>query len=226
MAKSITKHIFEIRIKPDARFLDKRGSIAAQMTSAKFNHWNISRNRIDFGSSVHPELTAFFSFRNLGIASSTPITTDEFQKTAEEFIKSAWQHFTTNTIIRLGVRTICLTQATDFKKSFDAYRKFFLKLEDKDLSKFGGDLVDLGFPLNFVDGDKFFNITTGPMEDKQSKDIFGDSAFKSGVFLDIDYFKKEISPHIIQKHVVSFIEEGIKKANTVLQQITQWVIGK
>ena len=195
MAKSITKHIFEIRIKPDARFLDKRGSIAAQMTSAKFNHWNISRNRIDFGSSVHPELTAFFSFRNLGIASSTPITTDEFQKTAEEFIKSAWQHFTTNTIIRLGVRTICLTQATDFKKSFDAYRKFFLKLEDKDLSKFGGDLVDLGFLLNFVDGDKFFNITTGPMEDKQSKDIFGDS---------VEYVLAERLPDLHTTHDVTW----------------------
>ena len=64
------------------------------------------------------------------------------------------------------------------------------------------------------------------MEDKQSKDIFGDDAFKAGVFLDVDYFRKEISPHIIQKHVVSFVEEGIKKADTVMQEITQWVIGK
>lgn len=226
MSKTIVNHIFEIRIKPDARFLDKRGSVADQMTNAKFNHWNISGNRIDFTSSDHPELTAFFSFRNLGVASRVPSTTDEFRETAEEFIKSAWQHFATSTIIRIGVRSIFLTQASDFKKSFDAYRGKFLKLSDDDLSKFGGDLVDLGFPLNFIEGDNFFNINTGPMEDKQSKDIFGDKAFKAGVFLDVDYFRKEISPHIIQKHVVSFVEDGIKKANTVMQQITQLVFGK
>ena len=53
---------------------------------------------------------------------------------------------------------------------------------------------------------------------------FGDDAFKTGVFLDVDYFRKEISPHIIQKHIISFVEEGIKKANDIMQQIKQWVI--
>lgn len=226
MSKTIVNHIFEIRVKPDARFLDKKGSVADQMINPKLNHWNISRNRIDFTSSDSPELTAFFSFRKLGVASRAPISTDEFKKTTEEFIKSAWQHFATNTIIRLGVRSIFLTQVSDFKKAFDTYREKFLKLGNSDLNKFGGDLVDLGFPLNFIEGDNFFNISTGPMEDKQSKDIFGDKAFKTGLFLDVDYFRKEVSPHIIPKHIVSFVEDGIKKANMVLQQITQLIIEK
>jgi len=226
MLKRMTNHIFEIRIKPDARFLDKRGSVADQIVGGEFNGWNISNNRIDFRSSDQPTLTAFFSFRNLGVASKPPTTTDEFWKTTEKFIKSAWQHFAPNSIIRLGVRSRFLTQAPNFKRAFDTYRKKFLNLSDEDLNKFGGDLVDVGFPLNFIEGNNSFNVMTGPMEDKQSKGIFGEEAFKTGVFLDVDFFRKEISPHITQKHVISFVKGGIKKASTVMEQITQWIIGK
>ncbi len=224
MSKQITNHLVEIRFKPNPRFLDNRGFIADQIVeNSVFNHWIISENRIDFSSNKNLGLSAFFSFRNLGVTSNYPATKKEFLNITEEYIKSVWEHFITNSIVRIGVRSVYLIESENLTKTFNMYKSKFLKLSDNDIKKFGGELVDVGFPLNFVDGKNFFNIMTGPMEKKQSKNIFGDNAFESGIYLEVDYFKEEISPHIIQKHTIQFVQNGIKKANSIAEQITEWV---
>ena len=212
MKEQISKHIFEVRYKPNPSFLDKRGSITAQIIGGRFDNWSISNNKIDFVNSKTNEVSAFFSYANFGVITIPPVTKDDFLSISEEFIKSAWQFFDTSTITRMGVRSIFLVQVKDFTKLFEAYKNKFLGLPNDDLSSFGGDLIDVGFPLNFVNGDNFFNVVTGPMQKEQSKNIFGDEAFDAGFYLEVDYFTKEISPHIIQKRVISFIDEGVSKA--------------
>lgn len=223
MNNKLSNHILEVRFRPSPRFLDEKGHIAAHMTNDEFNHWNISSNRIDFSSSEHPELAAFFSFSNLGVTSAPPASTADFLNTVKEYIKSAWQHFEKETIIRMGVRSKYLIEVSSITKAFNAYKNKFLKLSDDDITKFGGELVDVGFPLNFIAGDNFFNVNTGSMEKKQSEGIFGEKAFEAGIYVEVDYFRKEISPNIIVKHVISFVNDGTKKADSIANQIVEWI---
>ncbi len=225
MANQIfSKHIIEIRFKPNSRFLDKRGEIAELLAGSFFDQWNISNNRIDFSNKTNENVAAFISFRNLGVFTNYPNKADFFKEKARDFIKSAWTNFPTNKITRIGVRSTYLIGTPSFKNSFDEYRKKFLGLSDEDLKKFNGDLIDLGFPLNFAVGEDFFNVTTGPMEKNQSKEFLldDDELPEAGIFVDVDYFKKEFSPHITQKNVLDFIDTGVDKAGDVKDLIAGW----
>jgi hypothetical protein len=205
--------------------LDKRGEIADSLSGENFDQWNISNNRIDFSSKGNEEFGAFFSFRNFGLFANYPNTQEFFTEEAKDFIKNAWTHFPTDKITRIGIRSTYLIEAKDFKSSFDKYRSKFLALADSDLQEFGGDLIDLGFPLNFATGEDFFNVNTGPMEKSQSKEMVVDDEDKlpkTGIYVDIDYFRKEFSPHITQKNVLDFVDRGIQKADTVSKLIAEW----
>lgn len=224
MKKIFSKHIVEIRYKPNSRFLDKRGEIAESLANTLFDQWNISNNRIDFLSKENENILAFFSFRNLGLFTNYPNTTDFFKEKAKDFIRSAWMHFSADKITRIGIRSTSLIESKSFKNSFDEYRKKFLGLSDEDLKKFDGDLIDVGFPLNFAVGEDFFNITTGPMEKSQSKGFLIDDKElpASGIYVDTDYFRKEFSPHITQKNVLDFVDKGIDKAEKIKDLVAGW----
>jgi len=222
--KTFSKHIIEIRYKPNSRFLDRRGEIAELLAGTFFDQWDISNNRIDFSSKGNENILAFFSFRNFGLFTNYPNTTDFFKEKAKDFIRSAWIHFSADKITRIGIRSTYLIGSKSFENSFDEYRKKFLGLSDEDLKKFDGDLIDIGFPLNFATGEDFFNITTGPMKKSQSKEFLIDSEElpASGIYMDIDYFKKEFSPHITQKNVLDFADKGIDKAEKIRDLIAGW----
>lgn len=225
MDKILSKHLIEIRYKPNSRFLDKRGEIADSLSGATFDQWNISNNRIDFSSKEHEDFGAFFSFRNFGLFANYPNTQEFFAEKAKDFIKAAWAHFPTGKITRIGIRSTYLIEAKDFKSAFDKYRSKFLALSDSDIEGFGGDLIDLGFPLNFATGEDFFNVNTGPMEKAQSKEMVvgdEDKLPKTGIYVEVDYFRKEFSPHTTQKNVLDFVDKGIQKSATVSELISEW----
>lgn len=226
MSKIISKHLVEIRHKPNSRFLDKRGEIAETLSGSLFDEWNISSNKINFSNKEKEDAGAFISYRNLGLFTDYPNTKDVFVEKAKIFVRSSWNYFEKNKITRVGVRSTYLIETKGFRESFDKYRKKFLALSDDDISQFGGDLVDLGFPLNFSVDEDFFNINTGPMEKSQSKEfITGDEELPSvGVFLDVDYFRKEFSPYTTQRNILDFIDKGINKAEEVKTLIAGWTI--
>jgi hypothetical protein len=215
--KKISKYIIEVRFKPDPTILDKRGKVASVLISNIFNHWSINNNRIDLTSEKYPGLLGFFSYRNLGIATSLPIDLKIIEEIAEDFIKNSWDYFPHDKITRIGIKTQTLNQVDSFTKTFNTFRQKFLRLDDDLLKKFDGNLVDLGMPLNFINGEDFFNVTTGPMNDEQSKDFFPDEVelYKNSLFVEVDYFKKEFSPHIIVKHVNELLKKGLKKGEEI-----------
>lgn len=225
MNKIISKHLVEIRYKPNSRFLDKRGEIADSLSGTTFDQWSISTNRIDFSSKEQDNIGAFLSFRNLGLFTNYPNAQELFIEKAKDFIRTAWSHFPTNRITRVGVRSTYLIEAKDFKGAFDKYRSKFLALSDADLKGFGGDLIDIGFPLNFVTGEDFFNVNTGPMEKAQSKEMVVDDEEKlptTGIYVDVDYFRKEFSPNITQRNILDFIDKGAQKADSISKLISEW----
>ena len=226
MTKIISKHILEIRYKPNSRFLDRRGEIADILSGQKFDQWNIGNNKIDFASKKHPDIGAFLSYRNLGFFSEYPVSIDNFNNEAKNFLKSAWTYFPTNQITRIGIRSAFLVEVKNFKEAFDKYRSAFLGLREEDIKKFGGDLIDLAFPLNFAIGEEFFNITTGPMDEKQSKEFAMDANElpDASIYIDVDYFRKEFSPYVTQKNILDLIDKGVEKAKEVKKEISNLII--
>jgi hypothetical protein len=211
--RTISKYFIEIRFEPDAGILDKRGKIAASVLKKQFTDWIIQENKIDFSKKGNDEFGAYFSYRNLGIYSSYPNALPFIKNSSKDFIKSTWDYFKNNKIQRIGVRTISLTETTDYQKTFDAYKENFFKINEETLGKFDGKLYDVGFPMDFIDGNKFTHIMTGPMYAKQSSQHFDKvkDIPKYGIFVDVDYYMDDCSSISTPQDLIKFIEEALNK---------------
>ncbi len=223
--KRLSKRFLEVKFKPNASILDKRGMIAESLSSDPFDSWAVSTNRVDLKKKTDKYLDGYFTFRNLGIGLRCSVPGDEFEKKAREFVKNAWEFLPGDTVTRIGVRSLYFSEIYNFEKSLQKYRNRFLKLSDEELQMFGGDLVDLGFPLNFKTGNRRFNIMNGPMKKSQARGIFGEEEElpKIGVFVDVDYFESDFKYTVRQKNVFDLIKKGIAKADEINKLIWKLV---
>ncbi|KKN57083.1 hypothetical protein LCGC14_0565550 [marine sediment metagenome] len=246
--KVVSNYSVEIRFRPDAGFLDKRGAVAQSLTSsgAPFKRWNVSANAIDFTRDDNQHIRAFFSYRNLGVLSTPPNASEYFVATAEKFLAAAWEHLPNREFSRAGVRSVLLIETEDFAEAVAAYRRRFLGLTDKEVQAFGGDLIDVGFPMNFVKGKDHFNVITGPMERGQSLQFFrdthpslgailqrvgrlpgGDSDATDlpavGLFVDVDFFRENLSQHTTVTTMLGLLRRGVKKAQGIADLIEKLI---
>lgn len=212
-ARTIAKYFIEVRFEPDAKILDMRGEIATSVLKKQFTDWVISENKIDFSNKGTDEFGANFSYKGLGIYSSYPNPLTFIKNSAESFIKSTWDYFKDNKIQRIGIRTVSLTETTDYQKTFDAYKEKFFKVNEEMLSNFDGKLYDIGFPMNFVDGNKYIHMMTGPMYAKQSTQYFDNikDIPKYGIFVDVDYYMEDCLSISTSKALINFIIEALDK---------------
>lgn len=222
MNKFYLEQIFEIKFKPQSKFLDKRGEIASSLGDSFLNQWNITDNSVDLKSETNTKVKGFFSFRNMGFASSYPTSSDDFSLHTKNFIKRAWQYIPLNEVLRIGLKTKMVTPVDSFNDSFKKFREKFIALDNASLEKFGGKLVDLSFPLNFADGLNQFNTLSGPVVKKEIEPFFKDSedqAPDSGVYCEVDYFTTEIKTLLKQKDMLIFVDDAITKADVVSGEI-------
>ena len=70
--EKIAEYVVEIRFKPNARVLDKRGEIASNLLSKLLNQWSISSNQILLSSKENLDTKAVFSFKNVSFVSNYP----------------------------------------------------------------------------------------------------------------------------------------------------------
>ncbi|MDO8505040.1 MAG: hypothetical protein Q7S48_00440 [bacterium] len=227
--KTLTKHLCEIRFKPDPKILDKRGEITGALSDVTFPNWKIANNRIDFGNNKDLFAAAFFSYRNLGTSSCFPHNSKYFVDITKEFIKKSWIFFPNNNTMRVGVRSSVLVDLSkNFKDYFEAYKKNISVFTKKNLFK--AELVDVGLNLNFANGDEYFNITTGPMEREQTKIFFDENPDEdlpnTCVYVEVDYFKKDFKPSVKQKDIFKIIDDGISKSEEISSSITSIILGK
>jgi len=221
MPKKISNHVVEVRYKPNPTFLDKRGEIANSLIRKEFNHWNITANRIKFTNEKNKDVFAFIGFKNLGFSSNYPNKISYFLKNAQEFIKSAWDHFPSDKITRVGVRSEYFINAESFHNAFDSYKNGFVNLEKVGFEKLTENLVDIGIALDFAYENNLLHIVTGPMKKEEFKSIFNESkpTFKAAYFIDVDFFREEFSQHITQKNLLAFIETGLSKTIKIQKKI-------
>lgn len=224
--RTIFKNIIEVRFEPDSKILDKRGEITGSILNSQFTDWVIQENRIDFSKKGNEEFGAFFSYKNLGLYASYPNLLPFIKKNTKQFITSTWDYFKSNKIHRVGVRTVFLTETENYQKTFDSYKEKFFKVDEEMLSKFDGKLYDFGFPMNFVDGENYINVNTGPMYAKQSAQFFDKikDIPKFGIFVDVDYYMKDCSLITKKEELIKFIEKGLDKARGYNEIITDRVV--
>lgn len=224
---TVSKHLVEIRYKPAARVLDRRGEITDALVTELLNQWNITPNKIDLSSESDKNIIAFFSYKNLGLVSQSPHDKEFFQEKATQFIKTAWPHVPTTELIRVGIRSTFYIASSGFTETFEGYKSKFLKTTDEELKVFNSNLVDVGFALNFSDGDVKFNIQTGPMEREQAKSFFGDEEElpEAGIYVDIDFFRDSFDVSTPQRTILSMLSAGIVKAEEVKDIFCQKLVG-
>lgn len=212
------KYIIEIRWKPSALMLDKRGAVATELMDSFFHKWLISANQINLSSDKNPDVTASLSYRNLSVVSETPNDVNFFVSTAESFIKKSWPHFPNDKLTRIGVRSLVYSPSEDFPTLLKDYKSALLKLDDSKFRLFGGDLIDIGLPLNFKKDDINFNVVTGPMKREQARGFYAkDEGLPGvGIFIDVDYFQTEHLGTFRRPHDINvFLNRAINKAKEI-----------
>jgi hypothetical protein len=227
---AVSKHIVEIRFKPDGNMIDRKGYIANFLVDGNnlFDRWSIE-DRVNLRADDNPNIKAFISHKNVGVTSHHPNNSDLFIAEASKFIHSAWSLFGDRPLLRLGVRSTLVVPVGDFAATVERYKDKFLKLDNSDLQQLGGEIIDVGFPIHFVSGDDCFNIMTGPMKSEQiqmfMKEVDSKYYPSVGIFLDLDYSRTKFSGRMKQQAVCDYISSGVAKAYDILNTIQNWVSG-
>ncbi len=207
--------------------MDKRGVIAESLVGELLNGWSIGNNRINFTNKENKNFGAIVSYKNFGFISESPNDTNFFSENSKDFVKKTWNYIPTGKITRIGVRSTYLVEQSNFEKALENLKKEFLNLNGGKLEKFGGELVDVGLPLNFKEGDIKFNINFGVMEKEQSSQFFIDeeSVPDCGVFIDVDYFQDDNFSFVSakQSNILQFIDNGLTKSKSVMEAILDLV---
>lgn len=223
---NIEEYLFELRYKPNPRILDKRGEIARALTNEKLNFWSVNTNTVVLNPEGDENMEAIMSYQNISFRVNSPYDKKFFREQLALFLKSAWSYLPTNEILRIGIRPKYLIEKESFSDIYEKYRHKFLGLSDEDVSEFGGSLIDVGFPLNFYEGPNYYDLVTGPLKKEQYKMFFKnfDETLEQGLFLDLDYYNKDVSPNIRQKEVMDFVDKGIEKGDKLIKLFnTQWL---
>jgi hypothetical protein len=163
----------------------------------------------------------------LGLGSETPNSPALFVEKSKELIKKAWTFTHPRSYLRFGVRTLFyIPQEKPFASLVNLYRENFLSLSTSQIASFEGKLIDVGFPLYFVEKDNKtkFNAVSGAMRKEQALEFFNNNDLLSdvGIFIDVDYFVEQ-APDVLkqQKHYFEFVQEGVDKATHIKKTILQ-----
>jgi len=222
MNKEINEHVFEIRYKPNSKILDYRGTWAEMISEhMQLSDWRILENRVDIHDKVGKN-HAFVGFRNSGFSCSDSPTRNYFYDQAIKLFSyiSKLEGFEVELAVeRIGVRSkFC----TSFEKSFEDLESLFASKyihPTPEVEKIlNAKLIDIGAPLNFVDGLGNFNTMAGPMEKGQIIQFFTGRKEADvpavGLYFDIDYFlkpNKKMKTDEINKSIREFAESAWAK---------------
>lgn len=233
--RNFSDHVFEIRYRPNAKILDRRGEWAERLSeNLQLPRWQIASNRFDVWNEDTPEHRGFVSFSNSGYSLANAPTANYFPDHVVKFFKLvlALPDFPKPLyVIRIGVRQRFLTEFVGkFDELVKRYAERYLCPTDKAMTVIGGKLLDLGGPMNFADSLGNFNTNCGPVPEEQAKTFFPDQEPEDGfpkvaLYYDIDYWlrpDKNVADNEILKAIRSFSTEAWERH----ARICDLIIGK
>ena len=222
----ISRHVFEMRFKPNSKILDFRGEWTNFLSSEmNLPEWRIDINRIDLYDAKD---LAFLSYKNCGFACQLPPTKHYFEDRAVKFLRSVFriEGATPSPVTRLGVRSTFLeSYSGDFHSLFEKYKQKVIAPTPQMTEILGGQLIDLGAPLNCKDGDAYFNTMSGPVGTAQIKQFFPDieSTPDVGIFFEIDYFQEKIG-NAPEEQLAALIKSFTQKSWEKVEKLTHLLL--
>ena len=177
------RYIVEIRYLPDPSFLDKRGSIAKQITSEEFKDWLILENTIELRNDSGK---MFITYERVGF-STTDTDLEKYINKLEQILKILGDL----PPVRWGVRAYLVSPSKkQFSNLLNQYQGKYLKVNEQ-FSALGGELKDVGVSYVFEKDHNSYHLTIGPMNDEQATLLFPKQKIgKSNNFLDIDIYRE------------------------------------
>lgn len=219
----ISEQVLEVRYKPAGRFVDIKGKLADSLI--KFlPHWQIGNDNIILTDNPgRPKIeSAFVGYKSAGYSAVNPSTGNFFQDKCISFWKMLDENgiFEIPAIERVGLRSRIFIESKVSREEIDnlfIHKIYSSKInqlftEDKRAVKFyfelkvgGHKVVMQAYPFGNKDEGKIFSFVS-------------DELFKSGLFIDIDYFvlselnKKDI-PDFVRKALSFTTEKSISFFN-------------
>ena len=224
----ISENIIEIRYKPIPEILDYRGGLATAISHhMSLPHWKIDQNRVD----VHDKeerLRVFASFANAGIVLRNA-DGDEFVQLANQYLRFLLKRrpYQDRTLItRIGCKTrIGYISPLGFEDLFLKYSSV-IHISDAYKEIINGEIVDVGFPINFRTEIGNLDSAGGPMAKEQLKKFFSfveeDKLPESALYVEFDYWnkpEKEMSSNQIASLAIDYANENWKKAERIKELI-------
>lgn len=205
--------VFDLRYAPVPIFSDVRGQLVA-LHGFRDSKWRIHEDRILIISPsektqiiINPDRYNFSSeyIPNLGFLRSK----------LEKYIDGLGQLLQIDKVQRIGLKSTFIKPIQEeFPDLVTQYLRAFSKFNDKDWETLGGKPIDIGYPINFKEGENFINTMQGPMRKEQLETQFfqfkGDFP-ELACFFDIDIFcflNKKFDKIYLQR----FIGNGLKKS--------------
>lgn len=190
--------IMEVRFKPNARLLDRRGEWATALADAmQLPEWKIVDNRVDVFRTDQTQ-RGFVAFRNAGYIVLDAVTPNFFHERAAKFLRALFQfpEFGRSvTVERLGVRAkYCTPFDGPFEQLVELFQRTYFGPGPSALAALGegARIIDIGAPVNYVDKHGNVNSVVGPMAAEQLDKNFSKAGpFPAvGLFVDLDLWQK------------------------------------
>ncbi|RLD37338.1 MAG: hypothetical protein DRI74_06975 [Bacteroidetes bacterium] len=198
----LAEHVFEVRHVASGTFLDVRGYVADYIKECGlFPHWNIDANIVNFRDQEKKAKTdaAFISYKSAGYIVFDAPTKNYFPDKSIKFWKilNENNHYKISELLRIGIRTKAFFP---LDKSFEEirdtiYAKFYTK---ESQALIGGSLDDIQLIIDYEEEEFKVFLRGGPLKKGEAAKYFNfeSEEFKNtGLFLDLDFFKKEALNH-------------------------------
>jgi hypothetical protein len=223
----VSEHILEVRHQASGRFLDVRGLVADHIKTGEiFPHWQIDTNVVNFrdASGAPKKIGAFVGYKSAGLYVYDPDTRNYFEDKVGKFWRSltSCQLYALPELTRFGCRTKAFLNS---EKSFDEInRNLYAKFFSRNFHEMLGERQkDLQVVIDLESTDFSIRITCGPIHKEEATRYFSFSSdhFKeTGVYIDIDYSKKEnIDIKEVPKLTKSAIQATWERIDKIAQEV-------
>jgi hypothetical protein len=217
----IVKNIVEVRFKPDPQIIDIKGEVINSIlnNSTLFNNWNITGNTIALGSTKNNSLKIILNHAKWGLEIISSSDDEDFINITTEVIRSTWNHYKYDNIMRLGVRSSFILKCDN---SFESLLKQITsKVSILDTEKISSSLTDVAYTYNFAEDNKKINISFGPMQKTQSIDNFPETEKipEVGIYIDIDVFMDTFEKKFKQSEYITTIKDSVNIAKEKMKII-------
>ena len=226
-----SQNVLEVRFKPNARILDRRGDWVETLASKlDLPRWQIIDNRVDLFTEDR-SLRAFISFRNFGYIAEDVKKLSQHQDWARKALKAVFTlpgFPTPLQTVRVGVRgRFCVAYSGSFESLRDLIVASYVAPSEALTAALGSEVLlkDIGAPLNFSDDVGNFNTHCGAMRRDQLKQFFEnrDGLPEVALYYDVDYWQNEPAT-LGQYDLIAKVESYSKAVRTRFKQATELVL--